>query len=156
MLAHAIENQKVKVHFVPTFVPKQKRVLLIDDDPSLEPVFDALLHEVNTEIDIDYVTSAEAAFERLNEASGIWKSTPYDLIIADVFLDGKATGVDVWSLCQEAYPQMPALVMSSLPLNRILELIGRNSINPLFLQKPFHFASCRRTLQEAFNTGLYT
>ena len=78
-----------------------RRILLAEDDLSLEIIFTSLIHDIDLKIDVDWVTSAEAAFERLEKASAHQRESPYDLIVADIFLDGDLrNGVLAWPRCR--------------------------------------------------------
>ena len=131
----------------------KRKILLIEDDLSLEPMLSSILHDIDPSIEMDSVTSAEAAISKLEEAQRSSKKNPYELIIADIFLDGKITGVDFWDLCRNIYPKMPTLVMSGLPLNKFFDFIGPNNVCPPFLEKPLHLLECRQTLQRMLNYG---
>ena len=130
-----------------------KKVLLIEDDPTLEPVFNSILEGFDSKIEMDWVTSGEDAIHKLEESRLGAKESPYDLIIADIFLEGPITGVDFWDLCQNVYPDMPVLVMSGLPLHRFFEFIGSNNVCPPFLQKPLRLAECRETMKRILGYG---
>ena len=126
---------------------KQRKVLLVEDDFTLETIFSSLFEDIDPNLDMDWVTTGEAAVSRLHEAATRPHEAPYDLVIADIFLDGKITGVDFWDLCKVVFPEMPVLLMSGLPLHRFFDLLGTTTTMPPFLQKPLQLNECRQTLQ---------
>jgi DNA-binding response OmpR family regulator len=106
-----------------------------------------ILKSIDSAIEFDWATSAETAVEHLRETLVDSHSFPYDLIIADIFLDGPATGIDFWRTCQEMFPNTPILLTSGLSLDRFFTTIGRESISPPYLQKPFAPGECKQVLE---------
>lgn len=133
--------------------PARKRVLIIEDDPAQEVILNAIFHDIDPKIEIDYVTSGEAAVQRIKEAKQGIKRTPYDLIVADIFLEGKMSGIDFWDICQNIFPNMPAVVMSVIPLRKFFYFIGSNNVSPPFLQKPLNLYECRQTFKRLLDHG---
>lgn len=129
-------------------VPRLKKVLLIEDDPSLKEVFHALLAGIDENIQMDWVTNAEEAIDELEESSRLRGSRPFDLVISDVFLDGKFTGVDFWRLCRKVYPNLPVVVVSSLPSAKLFDFIEESQSAIRFLQKPLDLSECKKKFQE--------
>jgi DNA-binding response OmpR family regulator len=123
-----------------------QHILLVEDDLSLQPLFDAIIHDIDPKIEIDWATSAETACQILEDTSQARGKIPYDLIIVDIFLEGKITGVDLWTLCQTVFPKMPALLMSQLPVSKYYDFVGKEEICAPFLQKPLNLSESRRTI----------
>ena len=95
------------------------RVFVVEDDQELSAVIERVLRSISQDIKLDWATSAEAAIMKLKEALGAsLDQSPYDLIVADIFLDGKRTGIDFWHTCQELFPEVPVLVTSALSLDK--------------------------------------
>jgi len=125
-------------------------LLCIEDDPTLKLILDPLLREIDPLMRVRWVDSAEAGFERIEEASRQFEGIPFHLVITDIFLEGKITGIDLWSICRSTYPQMPVLVMSSLPFGKFLDFKGaQDGISPPYLQKPLNIPVCRRIIERA-------
>ena len=116
---------------------KPYRVLVLEDDMELSTVIERILRSIDSTIDLDWATSTEGAVARLEELLQDEHSSPYDLIVADIFLHGKSTGIDFWRMCQELFPDIPVLITSALTFDRFFATIGRHSISPPYLQKPF-------------------
>ena len=127
---------------------ENRRILLVEDDIEMHHVFDGIIHDIDTKIQVDWVSSAEAALKRLEEAGHMSGATPYELIVSDIFLDGKTTGIDLWNLCQRVYPTMPMVVMSGLPLHKFVDFVGSRAGCPPYIQKPLRVPHCRALLQE--------
>lgn len=101
------------------------RLLLVEDEAETRAAgayFEALGYSVDT---------ASSAGEALARA----ETTPPDVVIADVQLDGRRTGIDVARRLRERRPSLPIVVLTGLPLDeveRLSEGVGRLTI----LSKP--------------------
>ena len=119
----------------------RNRVLIVEDDRACETILSRIVHSVDPEAKIDWAESAEAAALQLVQERG--KGTPYNLVIADVFLTGKLTGIDLWRLYRDFYPSPPVVLTSSLPLSNYLATMQNEPDAPIFLAKPFFAEECR-------------
>jgi len=124
---------------------KHNRVLIVEDDQGCEKILEKIIRSVDPHARVDWVDSGEAAALTLVQERS--KGTPYDLVIADVFLAGKLTGVDLWRIYLEYYPCPPLVLTSSLPASRVLEQLGDGAELPVFLPKPFYADECRRIVK---------
>ena len=124
------------------------RVFVVEDDQELSAVIERVLKSISSEIILDWATSAEAAILKLKDAlNQHLDQSPYDLIVADIFLDGKRTGIDFWHTCQELFPEVPVLVTSALSLDKFFAAVGRQHISPPYLQKPFSAGHCKQVFE---------
>lgn len=128
-----------------------KRIFVLEDDLSLAHILDRVLRNIDENIEIDWATSAEEAIEMLKNKTEMMGSTPYDLIIADIFLEGKMTGLDFWKVCEAVYSDIPIVVTSGLPVDKFFSAVGRDKICPPFLQKPFTIGECKQVLKSLLN-----
>ena len=122
-----------------------KKALIMEDDLSLRTVLRRILLSIAPLIEIDWVTSAEAALPRIRGDLLSQKNT-YDLIITDIFLEGAITGIDFWQTCQVLCPHTSILLMSSMPSDHFFKAIGEIKKPPQFLSKPLHLAECRKVI----------
>ena len=123
------------------------QVFVLEDDLELSTVIEKVLRSIHPDIHLDWVTSAESAINQLHSIAHTAAILPYDLIVADIFLDGKRTGLDFWQVCQEYFPSTPILITSALSLDRFFAAVGKHSISPPYLQKPFSLLECKNTLE---------
>lgn len=123
----------------------RNRVLIVEDDPACGAILGRIVKSLDPQARVDQATSAEAAAHSYVEERG--KGAPYNLVIADVFLEGKLTGVDLWKFYRRFDPPPPVVLMSSLPYSRFLETTGESRDAPPYLQKPFFAEECRRILR---------
>jgi len=123
-----------------------KRFLLIEDDPSCEAILSRILCSIDPNAIIDSEESAEQAIEML-ERSTETRGGGYDLIVADIFLSGKITGLEFWERFRDRHPNIPILFVSALPVNRFFDSIGRDTIAPAFLPKPFYAGEAKQIIE---------
>lgn len=122
-------------------IKNASRVLIVEDDRALETVLNRVLESISPTLTVDWVTTAEEALTRVREASKAGR--PYDLVIADIFLEGQRTGLEFWQQCQIACPGTAIVIMSSMPIDRFFTSIGTEIISPPYLQKPFRLGECK-------------
>jgi CheY-like chemotaxis protein len=126
---------------------KPFRVLVLEDDLELSAVIEHVLRSIDSTLSLDWATSAEGAIVQLTRNLKNDSECVYDLIVADIFLDGKSTGLDVWRACQDLFPETPIIVTSALSLDRFFSTLGSHSISPPYLQKPFTAMECKQVFE---------
>lgn len=122
----------------------EKHVLLVEDDPFWQNVISRNIRRATDACKITYVTTAEQAIVMLNS------NHPFNLIIADQFLDGDKTGYDLWRVCQERGFHVPFLLTSG-NADFPEQVIMKDPIH--FVSKPFVAAELRRNLAELLTAG---
>lgn len=130
-----------------------KKVFIVEDDIELSAMIDRILKTIDPSVRIDWATSAEEAITRLNGTALTNGNPPYDLIIADIFLEGPKTGLDFWRRCSEDFPDIPLVITSGLSLDKYFKVVGHDTISPPFLSKPFTVGECRNLLETMFDYG---
>lgn len=125
------------------------RILIVEDDLELKVVMDRVLDAIAPGAEVDWVTSTEEAMDLLRDRrfSTGKRSKPYDLLIADIFLEGESTGLDLYRLCQQELFDMPIMVTSGMSAEKFFQAVGPNMISPPFLQKPFLYGECAQMIQ---------
>lgn len=106
--------------------PTRAKILLLEDDPEMRTI----LHQILTYQDYD-VTAVETGFQAIEAA----KSSDFDLIVADVRVDGP-DGISVLSEARKDQPEVGTLLVSgysSLEDDARAEKLGVGG----FLRKPF-------------------
>ena len=127
------------------------KVYIVEDDLELSTVLDRILWSIDPNIQMNWTTSAEEAMHHLKEVRHKADGKPYDLIIADIFLDGPATGVDLWRLSKQYLPKVPLVLTSALSAEKFLASVDCFEICPPFLAKPFSISDCRQILKSTLN-----
>ena len=102
------------------------RVLLIDDQPSILMLVQALLERMVPGVQ---VMTAESAAEALVVLQG----APYDVVLSDISMPGQ-DGFFVLKEVKRQWPALPVVLMSGTPLAQEAHAAGANG----FLLKPFN------------------
>lgn len=131
-------------------VLQPKRILVIEDDKNMTVLLGRALLDMNSDIEIHWAVSLEQAVKQLIQNTDIEQKQPYDLVIADIFLEGNGTGLDFFKLMNETYPQIPFLVISSLAFDQVLDALegGTDSGRLTYLRKPFLYNQCKDKVRE--------
>ena len=124
------------------------QALIIEDDISLTNLLTTVLEEIAPNISIDWATSGEEAEHYLEKEGELFGTCPYDLIIADIFLEGNVTGLDIWKLCDRKYPDTNILVNSSLQAEKFMSCLKNEYACPQYLPKPFSLTECKEAIHE--------
>ncbi len=126
-----LENVHLTTH---QFGPK---VLIVEDESESEWLIASTLRSVKKNADLKWVKSTE-------EAENLLKSGEhYDLIIADHYLKGEETGLDLWKSCYKKYRNIPFMMTSALTEKVFVRLAGPQLPRPVFLHKPIDVKECR-------------
>ena len=120
---------------------RQRRILLVEDDPHWQTIISRTLKTVDGRIDLKCVPTVGQAKELLNSNSN------YDLIIADHYLKDDTTGLDLWKECRTLRSRTPFMVVSGMSQSEFTSLLDINSESPLYMAKPFEIESLRSMLK---------
>ncbi len=82
-----------------------KRILLVEDENDISDIQRAILEHPPLNHIVDIARTAEAAFS-------LFEENTYDLISLDYRLEGRLTGMDVYSRVRETAPRIPILFVS--------------------------------------------
>jgi DNA-binding NtrC family response regulator len=122
-----------------------KSVLVIEDDVSSDLILREILMGISKDMKVTSINNAEEALRHLAHETAAHRA--YDLIVADIFLSGKATGIDLWAACRELLPRTPVLMTSGISMLQFFATIGRDEIAPSFLPKPYELTECRHLIR---------
>ena len=147
-IAEDLKNYEPKLKPYPMKVPALNKVLIVEDDVSLSTLLTRVLEDLAPNVEIDWATSGEEAEAYLRKEGKVFGKKPYDLVIADIFLEGEVTGLDIWKLCDNEYPETNILVTSSLPVERFVSCLKNEFACPPYLPKPFTMAECIEAINE--------
>ncbi len=128
-----------------------RKVLIVEDDLFLAAIVGRAVYDINADSDIDWATSLEQALEKMIKGIDQIGQSPYELVIADIMLNGRGTGLDLWKVFCRTYPEVPVMIMSSLPQKEVFEAIGAEEQSNLnFLKKPFSMGDLKTNIKEIF------
>ncbi len=123
------------------------KVLVVEDDLDMVEIVEKILKSINPHTEVSWASSAEEAHFRLHSQKIHNWDSPYDLIIADIFLEGDETGLDLFRKCQGLYPDIPFIATSSTSIDKFYSKYGFSKI-PLFLAKPVQYSEWKSILQD--------
>ncbi|MBC7743002.1 MAG: response regulator [Bdellovibrionaceae bacterium] len=125
-----------------------KKILVVEDDTSMTVLVGKAILDAFSDAEIQWASSLEQAVTQLIQNTDIGEKAPYDLIIADIFLEGNGTGLDLWKVLSGTYPTIPFLVISSLAEEQVISALNDEQKKGLvYLKKPFQFAQCRQSIK---------
>ncbi|MBS1969524.1 MAG: response regulator [Bdellovibrionales bacterium] len=81
-------------------MPKPVKVLVVEDDRIQWPLWESILKSAYSDVEIDWETTEAGAEALLRHA--YQNNSPYNLVISDIFLEGRDTGIDLWNRYGEA------------------------------------------------------
>jgi DNA-binding response OmpR family regulator len=117
---------------------EEKRILIVEDDLTLRPLWEKVLMAKGRNLKVDWATSMEEA-ERLLRFR--FKSgAPYHMVVADIFLEGEGSGIDLWNRYGEEAGNF--IFVSAFPISRYELLMALNHGCPLYLKKPLSVQKC--------------
>lgn len=106
-------------------------------------MLDRIIKSLDQRIVIDWSTSAEEAIQLIQSEKKAQKRTPYDLIVADIYLDGLKTGLDLMVVCCEIYPEIPFVLTSVNDISHCMNHLECSNYE-YFLKKPFNPVECKK------------
>ncbi len=115
-----------------------RSILIVEDDMSQKPFWEKVLKVVDAHIKVDWVTTMEEA-ESLIKIR-YHEKQPYDAVIADIFLAGTGSGVDLWNRYGGTVNNF--LFVSSLPEDKFERLMSLTYACPMYLKKPLRASMC--------------
>ncbi len=117
----------------------KERILILEDDFTFKPLWTSVIKHECPNAHVDWVQTEEAAERciKLRKKMG----QEYDLVIADIFLSGRKTGIDLWTRFGETIKNF--VFVSSLPREKFDTLISAAENNyPVYIQKPLRASVC--------------
>lgn len=133
-------------------VSSSRKVLIVEDDLFLAAIVGRAVYDINPDCDIDWATNLEQALGKTIQGIDQLGLSPYDLVIADIMLDGRGTGLDLWKVFCRTYPQVPVMLISSLTRDEIFQddagTDSRENVN--YLKKPFSMGDLKKNIRVIF------
>jgi len=124
-----------------------QKVLIVEDDLALSNLLCEVIETFSPDVEIHMATSGEEAEHYLEQELGKGRA-PYDLVVADIFLEGDVTGLDVWKTCDLNHPETEILVTSSLPVEKFKSYLKNEDSCPPYLPKPFSLEECMASIHD--------
>lgn len=129
------------------------RILVIEDDVTLRPFLTGLINKIDPSIQVDWEFSVAAFLEHEKERPlPSWPK--YDMVLTDIYMPDKATGIDVWKYFREHSPLTPVVLMSGLTQHEFFKSMQHEIYTPPYLEKPLSGAECRLMIEGILDRGL--
>ncbi len=126
---------------------EHRRILVVEDDPVFEPVWEHIIASVDPKIEFSWVSTPIQAQELIHRSNEEGK--PYDLIISDIYLSSTITGIDLWNRFGN---ENNFLLISSIDNYKIIEQaknVGKTP--PPYIQKPLNEKQCASAVKSLIN-----
>lgn len=101
---------------------------------------------------IDQPNSAEDALRIIKERYGA-REQRFDLVVSDVMLSGKISGIELWETCEARFPGMPYLLISGMGESEFKKAVSKDPVQPPFLAKPFSLQAFREAVDDVLERG---
>ncbi len=123
----------------------REKILVLEDDVTFQPFWTNILNRCCPNAKIDWVQTEEAAERLIRHQQNSGSS--YTLVIADIFLSGKKTGMDLWSRFGQSIDNF--IFVSSLSREKFDRLVeGEGRSYPVYLQKPLKASVCTDVVRQ--------
>lgn len=118
--------------------PRRGRILLVEDDPTVQGGLCRLLSRLRFEV---------VAVRGLDDAvAELDSGKPFGLLLTDVVLRGSESGITVAAEARRRYPEMPVIFMSGYSHDVLAGVPALPGGRTEFLQKPFFKADLERAM----------
>lgn len=125
---------------------KTASILIVEDDEALRTALEKSLREAFPGALARFEATGEAAGDALLELHRSGRGCT--LVVADVLLKGRVTGVDLLVSCRTRFPELPFLLTSGLPEEFARGLLEGASVPAAILPKPFTLKQFREKCSE--------
>ena len=123
----------------------KERVLILEDDFTFKPLWTSVIKHECPDAHIDWVQTEEAAERCIQLRRKMGQK--YDLVVADIFLSGRKTGIDLWTRFGQTIENF--VFVSSLPRDKFDTLVSADDKRyPVYIQKPLRASVCADVVRE--------
>jgi DNA-binding NtrC family response regulator len=125
--------------------PNRLRFLVVEDDVTMAPIIQQIIHRVDPEAEVIWATAEVDAEAALNRK--VIDGEPIDVVITDVFLADRKTGLDLWRRYGKRGPQF--LLISALSFPKFNHMLHPFETRPMFFTKPLDINRVADALKSA-------
>lgn len=136
-------NQYMEYYMQLIRIKSEGNVLVVEDDPMCKKFIEHAIHKFSPKIHLLTASSGKEALKVLS-------NTSCDLIIADYFLEGPDTGLELCRQVRALYPKVKCLMISGMTFYEYKELALNSEIQPEFMEKPLSKNSIDKYLTSFF------
>lgn len=102
-----------------------KKILIIEDDPTSFRILQSFIKTYDEEVKCFYAANEKDAIEIIH-------TFHCDLIIADYFIEGDKTGLDICQHMSQEFPEITCTIVSSLKHDQYQEILKYAHTKPVF------------------------
>lgn len=124
-------------------IKNYKKVLIVEDDALSFKVIQSFIKDYDDNVQCFYASNETDALDIINVFH-------CDLVIADYFIEGTKTGLDVCNRIQDDYPDIKCSIVSSLKYYQFQELLKYSQTEPVFFEKPISKNKILHFLDEVY------
>lgn len=128
-----------------------KRILIVEDDLALKPLWENFFRYRTQQVDLEWAVSCEQAMKMVKKANGAQE--PYYLIIADIFLAGSGTGMELLKSKDVEVSQAHTVLVSAADRDEILSKFGHLMPKTEVISKPIDFRKYEPIINNILNAG---
>lgn len=123
-----------------------KNILIVEDDLSLYPLWESVFSQVSPRAHIEWAVSSESALKLIEGAD----DNTFDLIVADLFLAGSGTGIDLLSSQIVKTLNTKKILVSSTEEEKLAEHFYENTVlsDTKILSKPLNVKKCKNLIHK--------
>lgn len=125
---------------------RTKKVLVVEDDLSLQPIWVEIFRRCSPAIHLDWAVSCEAAQKMIRDSND--KKSHFDLIVVDLFLAGSGTGIDLIHSSEVTQSKARTMLVSSAETGKIRDFYGDPLLATQIISKPFSVKECERAIRK--------
>lgn len=125
-------------------LPSDKKVLVVEDDPTQAAIMEDLIQEINPDSRVDWEADVAGAIQRIENARLGGDERGYDLIISDIVLKGDSSGLDILEYTATHCPHTRTVLMSAYDREQLKQRYIKK-IRPInYLSKPIDFLQFKK------------
>jgi len=123
-----------------------RSVLVVEDDLDLKPPITKAIMEVDPFMDVVWVTTGHRAMEEISEHAASTTGQSFSLVISDIFLPGRTTGISLWKMVGKFEAPLPMILITASDEREVRKILGKIDHIPLILQKPLDLEYFKQTI----------
>lgn len=128
-----------------------KRILVVEDDLALKPLWENFFRYRTQQVNLEWAVSCEQAMKMVQKANAA--QDPYYLIIADIFLAGSGTGMELLKSKDVETSNARTVLVSAADRDEILLKFGHMIPKTEVISKPIDFRKYEPIINNILNAG---
>jgi len=122
-----------------------KKVLIVEDDLSLQPLWLLIIAKCSVTAKVEWAVSSEQALALIRKSE---TPTAYDLIIADLFLAGSDTGIELLNSKEVKLTGAKKILVSAATRDGLEYNFREYLRDTTIITKPLNVVDCERFIND--------